>query len=51
MADDQGLFELLLVLAGLGFGGYGAYRVNARLVGIGVVLLALGVLAIHWIGG
>lgn len=49
--DDHGFIELLLVLAGLVVGAYGAYRVNARLVGIGVVLLAFAMLAVHWIGG
>lgn len=51
VGDDQGLFELLLVLAGLAAGGWGAYKRDVRVVGAGVVLLALAILALHYIGG
>lgn len=49
--DDNGIFELLLTLAGLVAGGWGAYKRDVRVVGIGVVLVALAILAIHYIGG
>lgn len=49
--DDHGLIELLLVLAGLGAGAYGAYKLNVRVVGVGVVLLACAILAMNYIGG